>query len=710
MKQKIFKKLLHVLMLTVFAISLSKAQVPASYEFSLRNDAQVSPTVFEFDIYLLNKDLVNVFELDLYQAGILVNPAIVNGGTITASIVAGSSQLVASQQPTTCVQFASNCIKLVNPGLVSHGFGTIISTASPGVRVARIRLTNTVSFGQFSPNLTFNFTSSPYNTAVYAYDQTSPYLGVNITNSIYFTVSNLANNVLNGPPVSLTITGANADNKTYDGTNAAVLNTGSATLVGVVGADVVNLISAGAIGAFADKNVGTAKTVTTSGFAIGGTSAWKYSLTQPTLTADITAAGLTVSGATVNSKVYDGTTAAALNTGSVGLAGVIGTDVVVLGSSGAVGNFTTKNIGNGKIVVMDGFTISGADASNYILMQPVSTANITAAGLTVSGATANNKVYDGTTAATLNTGSATIVAVLGTDVVSLICSDATGTFANKNVGTAKTVTVSGCTLSGADAGNYTLIQPSLTADITAKGLTVTANDIAKCFGTTVNFAGTEFLTSGLLTGDAVASASITSAGASSSAAVATYSIVPALAVGTGLSNYNIAYLNGTLTVNAIPATPVITLSMDTLKSDAPVGNQWYFNGSPIHGATGHTYIAQSNGNYYTIITINGCSSGNSNTINYIATGVNEISSDFQFETYPVPNDGQFTVSINTQTEKHFNIMIHDALGSIIFEEKNIVVENKLEHKIDITNSPAGIYFIIFRSNDEQVIRKIITCK
>ena len=50
---------------------------------------------------------------------------------------------------------------------------------------------------------------------------------------------------------------------------------------------------------------------------------------------------------------------------------------------------------------------------------------------------------------------------------------ATGTFANKNVGTGKTVTVSGLSLDGPDAGNYVLTAPALMADITPATLTVT---------------------------------------------------------------------------------------------------------------------------------------------------------------------------------------------------------------------------------------------
>jgi hypothetical protein len=55
---------------------------------------------------------------------------------------------------------------------------------------------------------------------------------------------------------------------------------------------------------------------------------------------------------------------------------------------------------------------------------------------------------------------------LGSDVVTL-GGNAAGAFGDKNVGTAKPVTVSGNTISGTDAGNYTLLQQTgLSADIT----------------------------------------------------------------------------------------------------------------------------------------------------------------------------------------------------------------------------------------------------
>ncbi|MBI3853192.1 MAG: hypothetical protein HY298_23325, partial [Verrucomicrobia bacterium] len=92
--------------------------------------------------------------------------------------------------------------------------------------------------------------------------------------------------------------------------------------------------------------------------------------------------------------------------------------------------------------------------------------------LTVAGITAANKAYDGTNTATIDTNGATLVGVVGSPDVSLVLSNASGSFDTKNVGTNKTVQVAGLGLSGADAGNYTLTQPTTLADITGKSVTV----------------------------------------------------------------------------------------------------------------------------------------------------------------------------------------------------------------------------------------------
>ena len=98
--------------------------------------------------------------------------------------------------------------------------------------------------------------------------------------------------------------------------------------------------------------------------------------------------------------------------------------------------------------------------------------------VTVSGITATDKVYDGTTVATLVTSGATISDIVSGDKVTIDATNATGTFDTKDVGNGKTVTISGLALSGEDAANYTLSTVTATGNITAKELTADVSGVS----------------------------------------------------------------------------------------------------------------------------------------------------------------------------------------------------------------------------------------
>lgn len=142
------------------------------FTYTIGNDAQVSSNVLEFDLLLLNASLPYTFEMATVQAGIYVNPTIYNGGTLTATIVPGTSQLNPSQQPTSITFTQSaNIIKLAAKAPPGAGNGTIISTnpLSP-TRICRIRLTDSQPFAACAtPTLTFCLTTSPYPTKISNY-------------------------------------------------------------------------------------------------------------------------------------------------------------------------------------------------------------------------------------------------------------------------------------------------------------------------------------------------------------------------------------------------------------------------------------------------------------------------------------------------------------------------------------------------------------
>jgi hypothetical protein len=156
----------------------------------------------------------------------------------------------------------------------------------------------------------------------------------------------------------------------------------------------------------------------------------------------------------------------------------------------AAGTFVDKNVAPNKSVPVTGLSLIGADAGNYQLAQPVKTAAITPAGLTVTGLSASNKAYDGTMTATI-TGTPGLVGLITGDVVNLD-GTASGTFANKNVGTAKPVTITGLSISGTDAGNYNLTPPTLSADITLLATTngLLSSDNPSFTGSNVTFTAT----------------------------------------------------------------------------------------------------------------------------------------------------------------------------------------------------------------------------
>ena len=89
--------------------------------------------------------------------------------------------------------------------------------------------------------------------------------------------------------------------------------------------------------------------------------------------------------------------------------------------------------------------------------------------------TVNDKVYDGTTTATL-TGTVTPTGIVSGDQVVVNTGSATCSFANANVANDITVTCQGLTLTGTNAANYTMASSvTTTADITNVTVTFNAN-------------------------------------------------------------------------------------------------------------------------------------------------------------------------------------------------------------------------------------------
>ena len=394
---------------------------------------------------------------------------------------------------------------------------------------------------------------------------------------------------------TLTISGASAANKKYDGTLDALIS--GEALVGALDGDRVSLADSNS-GSFAQATLGSSIPVTTTASLVGA-DAWKYTLQQSVLSADIQKATVTVTPDSL-AKSYGSSdpTLTYTATGLIGadaLSGALARDAgentgkyaIQIGTLAADSNYSikltdkffiiskystkvtawptassltygdhlsTSTLSSGVADVAGSFVFADTSlpakvgdsvyAVNFI---PTDTAKNTIVSgsitvicgvktLTISGASAANKKYDGTLDALIS-GEA-LVGALDGDRVSLADSNS-GSFAQATLGSSIPVTTT-ASLVGADAWKYTLQQSVLSADIQKATVTVTPDSLAKSYGSsdpTLTYTAT-----GLIGADALSGALARDAGEN----VGKYAIqIGTLAAD---SNYSISLIADSLSI------------------------------------------------------------------------------------------------------------------------------------------------------------------
>jgi hypothetical protein len=170
---------------------------------------------------------------------------------------------------------------------------------------------------------------------------------------------------------TLTVSGASASSKDYDGSREAAV-TGGALSGPVEPGDDVVLLTDGATGQFDDKQADNGKTVAASGFALAGADSTYYELVQPKLTADIRVREVAVSSAIIADKVFDGGVEAVIT--GISLDWKAPGDEVEVDHASAAAVFADGGVGIGKTVTITGLKLTGADAGNYRLVSSTAAA------------------------------------------------------------------------------------------------------------------------------------------------------------------------------------------------------------------------------------------------------------------------------------------------------------------------------------------------
>jgi len=346
-----------------------------------------------------------------------------------------------------------------------------------GTRTASVDLTNDKVSGD---ELILSSTSASFDTKNVGLNKTVNVTGISITGGTdagNYVIQNGATST-SGQIIarSLQITGITANDKTYDGNVNTTLR-GTPAVTPLLN-DVVN-VTGTPTSTFDEKNVGTGKAVTTTGFSITGTDSSNYNLIPPALTATIRKANLTVSAVTDN-KVYDGS----LVSNNAATVGALALDDV-LATPTATQAYLDKNAGTNKVLTPNAIHILDAFAVNMTGNYNISYVNnttgvITKQDVSLASITANNKIYDGGTNATISSG--VITGTIGSESLSV---GGVGVFADKNVAAGIAVNVANVanltkTNGPGNSGNWnnynlTTTGPMATsADITKKDVTLTS--------------------------------------------------------------------------------------------------------------------------------------------------------------------------------------------------------------------------------------------
>jgi hypothetical protein len=339
------------------------------------------------------------------------------------------------------------------------------------------------------------------------------------------------------------------------GTLSIAASNGTMTYGGTL--PTINPIITGAVNGDSAATLGvTCTTSATSSSPVSGTytssctasaipSSTYSNVTYPSGTVTVKPATGLIITASSATMTYGGT----VPTITASVTGLAGSDTVA--SLGTITCSTTATSTSSVIAGPYSSSCSVVDANYYPITYVPGTVTVKpATGLTIT-ASSPKMTYGGA----VPTITAAVTGLAGSDTVASL-----GTITCSTTATSTSPVIaspyypSSCSV--VDANYSPITDVSGTVQVTPAPLTITANKQSKNYGVALALGTTAFTTSTLYNGNTVTSVTLTSTGAAAAAAPGTYSIVPSAAVGTGLTNYTITFVNGTLTVSALEITPL----------------------------------------------------------------------------------------------------------------------------------------------------------
>jgi hypothetical protein len=164
--------------------------------------------------------------------------------------------------------------------------------------------------------------------------------------------------------------------------------------------------------------------------------------------------------------------------------------------------------------------------------------------------------------------------------------------------------------------------------------------------------------------------------------------------------------NSTISVGTPPPTPTVSAIGNVVSSSPAAGYQWYWNGSPVAGATGQTYTATASG-WYSVWTNNGggCQASSS-AINITMTGVNELSAFQNTEIAPNPARETLYITMRSGYTKTVTYSIKNTLGQAVKHGKFDPLTGE-KTTLDLGSLAEGAYILNLSTEGSSINYKFI---
>lgn len=165
--------------------------------------------------------------------------------------------------------------------------------------------------------------------------------------------------------------------------------------------------------------------------------------------------------------------------------------------------------------------------------------------------------------------------------------------------------------------------------------------------------------------------------------------------------------------NPSPFKPTISQSGSTLLAEnQTTGIQWYVRtgndpGQPVANATQPTLIPFASGQYYVIVTANGCPSPPSDAISFILTALSEPVVGLSVRVIPNPVRDRLRIEIEQAERSTVGIGLLNASGQVVRQYPLPAFTGQKTAEWSLLGLPAGTYLLRVEAGEKRVVSRVL---